>query len=67
MCKMSFTVVGSTITKFRLRFRNHKSGMTTNKKSCEVAVHYSKSPHTLSDFTVQCIDQVELSSSSLRI
>ena len=50
--------VGSTKTEFKLRFRNHKSAMRTNKKTCEVAVHYS-SPHVMQDFTFQCIDKVD--------
>ena len=38
--------------------------MVTNKKTCEVAVHFNKIPHTLSDFSFQCIDQVQASSDS---
>ena len=33
--------------------------MLTNKKTCEVAVHFNKIPHTLGDFSFQCIDQVQ--------
>ena len=50
--------VGSTARQFKVRFRNHKSSMVTNKKTCEVAVHYNNSPHALNDFSFQCIDQV---------
>ena len=39
--------MGSTTTDFRIRFRNHKSAMLTNKTTCEVAVHFNKIPHTL--------------------
>ena len=39
--------VGYTTTDFRVRFRNHKSAMVTNKKTCEVVVHFNKIPHTL--------------------
>ena len=35
--------------------------MITNKTTCEVAVHFNKTPHTLSDFSFQCIDQVQTS------
>ena len=51
--------VGSTTTDFRVRFRNHKSATVTKKKTCEVAVHFNKTPHNLSDFSFQCIDQVQ--------
>ena len=33
--------------------------MVTKKKTCEVAVHFNKTPHDLSDFSFQCIDQVQ--------
>ena len=33
--------------------------MVTKKKTCEVAVHFNKKPHDLSDFSFQCIDQVQ--------
>ena len=39
--------VGSTRTEFKVRFRNHKSAMRTNKKTCEVAFHYNSSPHVM--------------------
>ena len=32
--------------------------MITNKKSCEVAVHFNNTPHSLQDFSFQCIDQI---------
>ena len=32
--------------------------MRTNKKTCEVAIHYNSSPHVMQDFTFQCIDKV---------
>ena len=47
-CKLQY--VGSTSTPFKVRFRNHKSSMVTNKKTCEVAVHFGRTPHELSDF-----------------
>ena len=56
--------MGSTITDFRIRFRNHKSAMLTNKTTCEVAVHFNKIPHTLGDFSFQCIDQVQAPNNS---
>ena len=54
-----FQYVGSTRTEFKVRFRNHKSAMRTNKKTCEVAIHYNSSPHVMQDFTFQCIDKVD--------
>ena len=30
-----------------------------NKKTCEVAIHFHKTPHILADFTFQCIDQIQ--------
>lgn len=58
-CRLQY--IGSTTTDFRVRFRNHKSAMVTKKKTCEVAVHFNKTPHDLSDFSFQCIDQVQAS------
>ena len=43
----------------RVRYHNHKSAMVTKEKICEVAVHFNKTPHDLSDFSFQCIDQVQ--------
>ena len=36
--------------------------MKTNTKTCEVAIHFNKTPHTFFDFTFQCVDQVRTSS-----
>ena len=33
--------------------------MITKKKTREVPVHSNKTPHDLSDFSFQCIDQVQ--------
>ena len=38
--KCNLQYVGSTSTAFKVRFRNHKSAMLTNKKTCELAVHF---------------------------
>ena len=61
--KCNLQYVGSTTTEFKVRFRNHKSSMKTNKKTCEVASHFNRTPHVLSDFTFQCIDQIQNSTS----
>ena len=55
-CQLQY--IGSTTTEFKVRFRNHKSFMVTNNKSCEVAVHFNSTPHSLQDFSFQCIDQI---------
>ena len=59
--------MGSTTTDFRIRFRNHKSAMLTKKTTCEVAIHFTRIPHTLGDFPFQCIDQVQAPSGSEEI
>ena len=41
--------------------------MPTNKTTCEVAVHFNKTPHTLGDFLFQCIDQVQAHNNSKEI
>ena len=61
--KCNLQYVSSTTTEFKVRFRNHKSSMKTNKKTCEVASHFNRTPHVLSDFTFQCIDQIQNSTS----
>ena len=50
--------VGSTNTPFKVRFRNHKSSMITNKITCEVAKHYNSIPHNLDDFEFIVIEQI---------
>ena len=64
-CRLQY--VGSTTTDFKIRFPNHKSAMLTNKTTCEVAVHFNKIPHTLGDFSFQCIDQVHAHNNSEEI
>lgn len=44
-----------------------KSAMLTNKKTCEVAVHFNKIPHNLGDFSFQRIDQVQAHNNSEEI
>ena len=61
--KCNLQYVGSTTTEFKVRFRNHKSSMKTNKKTCEVAIHFNRTPHVLSDFAFQCIDQIQTDTS----
>ena len=47
-CRQQF--IGPKTNDFRVRFRNHRSAMVTNKKTWEVAVHFNKTTHDLSDF-----------------
>ena len=37
--KCNLQYVGSITTELKVRFRNHKSSMKTNNKTCEVAIH----------------------------
>ena len=50
--------VGSTSAPFKVRFQNHKLSMLTNKRTCEVAIHYNKIPHKLDDFEFVVIEQI---------
>jgi len=38
--------------------------MLTKKKTCEVAVHFNRTPHDLNDFSFQCIDQVQINANN---
>ena len=55
-CKVQY--VGSTSNAFKVRFRNHKFDMKRNKKSCELAIHFNKFPHNLSDFNFIVIEKI---------
>ena len=61
--KCNLQYVRSTTTELKIRFRNHKSTMKTNMKTCEVALHFNRTPHILSDFNFQCIDQIQTNTS----
>ena len=56
-CKLQY--VGSTSNPFKVRFRNHKSDMIRNRKSCELAIHYNKNPHDLKDFNFIVIESMQ--------
>ena len=51
-------LVQSTSNEFKVRFRNHKSAMSTKKTTCEVAVYFNKEKHQLSDFEFIVIKQI---------
>ena len=50
--------VGSTSNQFKVRFRNHKSAMLTNKATCELAVHFNRKEHHMSDFEFIVIEKI---------
>ena len=50
--------VGSTSNQFKVRFCNHKSAMNTGKNTCEVAIHFNNTPHSLADFEFTMIEKV---------
>ena len=56
--KCDLQYVGSTSNEFKVRFRNHKSAMLTNKKTCEAAIHYNKEPHVLSDVRFIILEEI---------
>ena len=51
--------VGSTTSKFKIKFKNYKPTMKTIEKTCKVAIHFSRKPHILLELTGQCIDQIQ--------
>ena len=56
--KCNLQYVGSTSNPFKVRFRNHKSDMLRNKKSCEVAIHFNHTHHSLDDFKFIVIEGI---------
>ena len=62
--KCRLQCMGSTTTDFRIMFRYHNSAILTNKTTCEVAIHFTRIPLTLGDFSFQCINQVQAPSGS---
>ena len=55
-CKVQY--VGSTSNELKVRFRNHKLAMLTNKATCELAVHFNKKEHHMSDFEFIVIEKL---------
>ena len=56
---MQFTTrIGSTSTAFKVRFRNHKSAMLTNKNTCELAVHFNCIEHESSEVSFIVIEKI---------
>ena len=56
--KCTLQYVGSTSNQFKVRFRNHKSAMNTGKNTCEVAIHFNNTAHSLTDFEFAIIEKV---------
>ena len=56
--KCHLQYVGSTSTEFKVRFRNHKSSMLTNKKTCELAIHFNCTKHVVSDISFIVIERI---------
>ena len=51
LCQCNLQYVGSTSTEFKVRFRNHKSNMLKNKRTCELAIHFNDSEHEISQIS----------------
>ena len=46
------------IRKFKVRFRNHKSNMLKNKRTCELAIDFNDSAHEISRINFIFIEQI---------
>jgi len=55
-CNLQY--VGSTSTEFKVRFRNHKSSIRTNKKTCEVAIHFNNNNHDITDLKFIIVEAI---------
>ena len=54
--KCNLQYVGSSSTKFKVRFRNHKPTML--KRTCELAVHFNSLLHDISQISFIVIEQI---------
>ena len=50
--------MGSTVTEFKVRFRNHTLHMRTSKRACEVAKHFNDLAHAVEDFEFTIIEKL---------
>ena len=50
--------VGSTSNEFKVRFRNHKPAMLTNKAMYELAVHFNQKERHMSDLDLIVIERI---------
>ena len=58
--KCNVQYVGSASTEFKVRFRNNKSVMLTDKKVCEMAVHFNENKQEFKDLEFVTIEKVDL-------
>ena len=65
--KCNLQYVGSTLTEFKVRFRNHKSNMLKNKRTCELAIRYNNSEHEISQINFIIIEQIRSFENSLHL
>lgn len=56
LCRKQY--VGSTSTEFKVRFRNHKSSMINNKKTCQLAIHFNCSHHEIHQISFIIIEKI---------
>ena len=64
-CKLQY--VGSTSTEPKVRFRNHKSNMLKNKRTCELTIHFNDSEHEISQINFIIIEQIRSFENSLHL
>ena len=65
--KCNLQYVGSTSTEFKVTFRNHKSNMLKNKRTCELAIHFNDSEHEISQINFIIIEQIRSFENSLHL
>ena len=58
--KCNLQYVGSTSTEFKVRFRNHKSNMLKNKRTCELAIHFHDSEYEITQINFIIIENLGL-------
>ena len=56
--KFNLQYVDSTSTEFKVRCRNNNSSMLTNKKTCELAVHFNCTKHEISEISFIVIEKI---------
>lgn len=50
--------IDSTLTQFKVHFKNHKSSIINKKKTCEIGVHCKSSMNDLKDIKFIAIEKV---------
>ena len=59
-CKKCNVQYAGSTSEFKVRFHNHKSAMLTNKRVCEMAVHFNENKHDFKDLEFIAIEKVDL-------